>query len=366
MKKPLVLTLVVILFVQLACNLPEVNESVDTPTNTSVPRPTREPTAQGLDSTATAEALSDLPTGDAGPTGSAEQSGGAEQTESVQATSAAQSMAETQAAVETQTAMQAIQQATEAALAAAAAPVIAELPTYGVDAAKGHLGWVHPDITLKAEGYQSEEFANNYIQMIAKDFVMAADITWNSKYGDSGCGFVLRTDGNPDKPSQYTVLLSRIASGHAFFIAMAQGDPVNFRNYYANWLDPQFEWQNGTKNRLAVVLTGTQMRIYTNGALLGEVNLTQPPPRLPDLPTPPNDPGPGATAQQKAAYEAALQVYNQLVNMIKRYHTRAVQAYSQGNAIFEQGFVGMLAYSYSGYMTCQFSNTWLWMIDQTP
>ena len=32
----------------------------------------------------------------------------------------------------------------------------------------------------------------------------------------------------------------------------------------------------------------------------------------------------------------------------------------------EQGLVGMLAYSYSGYMTCQFSNAWLWMIDQTP
>jgi hypothetical protein len=348
MKKTLVLILVVILFVQLACNLPDVDGTVDTPSNTPVPRPTREPTDQEATQTPIALALS------------TEQTNDAVQTESVQATSAAQSMAETQAA------MQSIQQATEAALAAASAPVIAELPTYGVDAAKGHLGWVHPDVTLKAEGYQSEEFANNYIQMIAKDFVMAADITWDSKYGDSGCGFVLRTDGNPDKPSQYTVLLSRIASGHAFFIAMAKGDPVNFRNYYANWLDPQFEWQNGTKNRLAVVLTGTRMRIYTNGVLLGEIDLTQPPPRLPDLPTPPTKPPSGATAAQKAAYEAALQVYNQLVNMIKRYHTGAVKAYSQGNAIFEQGLVGMLAYSYSGYMTCQFSNAWLWMIDQTP
>ena len=357
MKKILVFALVVILVMLPAggCNM-DLKRATDTP----VPRPIKESATPGLNKTATALALN------------AEQTSSANQAGPVQATIAAQSLAETQAAsaaqsiAETQAAMQAIQQATEAALAAAAAPVIAELPTYGVDAAKGHLGWVHPDVTLKAEGYQSEEFANNYIQMPAKDFVMAADITWDSKYGDSGCGFVLRTDGNPDKPSQYTVLLSRIANGHAFFIAMSQGNPVNFRNYYANWLDPQFEWQNGTKNRLAVVLIGTRMRVYTNGTQLAEIDLTQPPPPLPDLPTPPKNPGGGATAQEKAAYEAAVGVYNQLVNMIKRYHTQAIQAYSQDKAIFEQGLVGMLAYAYSGYMTCQFSNTWLWMIDQTP
>ncbi len=344
MKRTRELKLIAVLAVMIATSCLTTTAA---PTRTPEPRPTREATTQESAPTDTAQAPVE------------EEGDGAQETgAAAQATFVAQSVAETQAAMQ-----EVGLQQTQAVLDAAAAPVIAELPTYGVDPSQGRLGWVHPDVTLKAEGYQSEDFANNYIQMIAKDFVMAADITWDSKYGDSGCGFVLRTDGNPDKPSQYTLLVSRIASGHAFFIAMAQGQPVNFRNYYANWLDKQFKWQNGTTNRLAVVMTGMQMRIYTNGIQQATIDLTQPPPSIPDLPTPPKNPGNNATAQQKSAYEAALAVYNSLVDMIQRYHTQAVRAYRSGNATFEQGMVGMLAYSYSGYMTCEFRNTWLWVIE---
>ena len=272
----------------------------------------------------------------------------------------AQSAQETAAAQAAQaTAEGAAQQAT----LTAQAPVVAELPYYDVDPNNGYLAWVHRPVTLEAVGYRSDEFANDYIQMPAADFVMAADITWDSKYGDSGCGFILRSDGNPDAPSQYIVLISRSASGHAYWMAQAKGEVFNFRNWYANWLDPAFDWHNGTTNRLAVVAQGPILRVYTNKTLVGTIDTSQPPPPVPDLPSPPDKPPGALTAEQKAQYDAAVAVYNQLKNLINRYHSSAVKLFKNNDAVYEQGLVGMFAFAYSGYITCDYSNAWLWMLQ---
>jgi len=313
-----------------------------------------------LTQTAVAEALKDDGGGGEGggqDLAATETAQAAAQNQMVQATLAAQETAAAQA-VQAEA-----DQATQQAIAAAQAPVVAELPVYGVDPNNGHLGWVHRPVTLKAEGYRSDEFANDYVQMPAADFVVAADITWDSKYGDSGCGFVLRSDGNPDAPSQYTVLISRSASGHAYYLAQVKGEIFNFRNWYANWLDPAFEWRNGTTNRLAVVAQGPILKVYTNKTLVGTIDTSKPPPPLPKFPNPPDKPPGALTAQQQAQYDAAVAVYNQLTNLIKRYHTAAVKAFNSNDAVYEQGLVGMFAFAYSGYITCDYDNAWLWMID---
>jgi hypothetical protein len=311
-----------------------------------------------LTQTAVAQALSggggESTSPDAGATATAL---AALQGQSVQATVAAQEAAAAAAAQATAEA------AEQQAMLTAQAPVVAELASYEIDPSRGHLGWTHRPVSLKAEGYRSDEFANDYIQMPVANFVMAADITWDSKYGDSGCGFILRSDGNPDAPSQYTVLISRSASGHAYYLAQVKGEVFNFRNWYANWLDPAFEWRNGTTNRLAVVAEGPILKVYTNKTLVGTIDTSKPPPPLPNLPSPPNKPSGVLNAQQQAAYDAAVAVYNQLTGIIKRYHSAAVKAFNANDAVYEQGLVGMFAFAYSGYITCDYDNAWLWVID---
>jgi hypothetical protein len=296
----------------------------------------------------------------ASQTAAAQAAGQAVSETQIAATVAAQETAAAQAAQAAQaTAELAGQQAT----ATFQAPVIAELPSYDVDPNSGHLAWVHRPVSLRAEGYRSDEFANDYIQMPVADFVMAADITWDSKYGDSGCGFILRSDGNPDAPSQYIVLISRSASGHAYYLAQVKGEVFNFRNWYANWLDPAFEWQNGTTNRLAVVARGPILKVYTNKTLVGTIDTSQPPPPIPELPSAPTKPSGVLTPEQQAQYDAAVGAYNQLKNLINRYHSAAVKAFTQNDAVYEQGLVGMFAFAYSGYITCDYDNAWLWTID---
>ena len=283
-------------------------------------------------------------------------------TETAQAAAQSQMAEATLAAQMTASALEAqatAQAEAQMATATAQAPIVAELPVYGIDPNNGHLAWVHRPVSLRAEGYRSDEFANDYIQMPVADFVMAADITWDSKYGDSGCGFILRSDGNPQAPSQYIVLISRSATGHAYYLAQAKGKVFNFRNWYGN-----IKWRNGTTNRLAVVARGPILKVYTNDVLVGEIDTSQPPPPLPKFPKAPEKPSGVLTPQQQAAYDAAVAAYNQLTNIIKRYHTEALKTFNQNDAIYEQGLVGMFAFAYSGYITCDYDNAWLWVIDK--
>lgn len=274
----------------------------------------------------------------------------------------------------TLSAQQAADQSARQATATLQAPVVAELPLYGVDPGDGRLGWVHEPVTLTMDGYRSGDFANDYAALAVQDFALAADITWDTKYGASGCGFALRSNGEAENPSQYIILLSRLANGHAYFLAQADGKIANFRNFYANWLDPQFAWQNGSANRLAVVGRGSLLSVYSNYTLIGEIDTTEPPPPKPNLPERPERPkrptgnaGKEALAayqSQLAQYPLQLEAFNQLVNTIQRYHKAALQNYASTDTVFEEGFVGMLGFAYSGYVTCRFDDAWLWLIGE--
>lgn len=196
-----------------------------------------------------------------------------------------------------------------AATATRAAPILAELPSYGVDPAAGRLAWIHPPVTIQTEGYLQFDYANMFAATVAEDFVMSADITWNTRFGTTGCGFVLRTDGNDEgNYNQYMTIATRGASGRVGFIIMQNGEVKDdeITDIYANGIDPLFDWQNDTTNRLTVVGRGNTFTIFTNGTQIGEV-------------------------------------------------TPSVQ--------YERGFVAFVALNESGNTTCHFDNAWLWLIE---
>jgi len=90
------------------------------------------------------------------------------------------------------------------ATAALSAPVMEELSVYGVDKSAGYVAWTHNPVTLSADGYHYSETANDYPDISVKDFVLAADITWGTRYSESGCGFAFRSNGQ-DAPNQYRI-----------------------------------------------------------------------------------------------------------------------------------------------------------------
>ena len=244
---------------------------------------------------------------------------------------------------------------------AAFAPIRADLERYGVDPQRGQLAWVHPPLRLEIDQYMGRSFGNNFPTVIVQDFVMSADILWDTEYGAAGCAFVFRSDGNQAKPNQYMVWMTRLTNGRVDFMVFAEGQLVGVRDFYANGIDPAFDGGNGATNRLTVVGRGNRFKVYTNGELLGDADPNAPIPPL-VLPAEPPIPANISNPAAKAAYEAAVAEYRQTVSRLKNEYNTRVALAKRANKTFPAGVVAMGALAESGRTMCEFNNAYLWLI----
>jgi hypothetical protein len=240
-------------------------------------------------------------------------------------------------------------------------PIRGELSLYGVDPEQGELGWIHPPLRLEVDEYRGTKFETEFPLTVAYDFVLSSDITWDTEYGGSGCGFVFRSDGKQDAPSQYLVGASRLANGHVFFAVMSQGHLVIGKDFYANGLDPKFDASNGATNRLTVVGQGSIFTIYSNGTKLGEADPNAPLPSL-ALPDPPIRPLLMANPEIAAAYRREVAEYQRLVNQLKEEYNERLRLWRTLDKDFERGFVALGVVAQSGRTQCDFDNSWLWLM----
>jgi len=224
------------------------------------------------------------------------------QTAEAEATAQSASSAATQAAQTGELA------AGQAATASFIAPMINDLPTYGVDPSVGTPGWMHPPVTLDITGYMQYDYATQFAGTVARDFAVSSDITWNTKTGLSGCGFAFRAD---DAGNQYLAIATRGADGHVVFVTMANNKVKADKDFYAAVpIDPS----NDATNRFTVVGRGSQFAMYINGVRVGE-----------------------ADGNAKTGDAVGIN--------------------------YERGFVALVGLSESGRTICAFNNTWLWLIN---
>ena len=278
------------------------------------------------------------------------------------ATAEAEATRQSQDISATQTAQLADRDEQQLATATVAAPIVAELPTYGLDASSGKVGWIHDPLTLEISGYQQMTFGNDFMNITAKDFVLAADVTWDTQYGDSGCGFMFRSNGDQQKPDGYMLIASRFANGRVVFMALADGEFANLRHFYPKEADRSFEWQNGTTNRITIVARDNILEVYTNMVKIGEIDTTQPPkqPILPPKPQPPLD---QMDQNAKQIYEDQLAQYEDIVQQSQTNFQVAKTNFEAGKAVFSDGFISMLALTQGGQTTCKFDKAWLWLLE---
>jgi hypothetical protein len=251
----------------------------------------------------------------------------------------------------------------EAATAAVFAPILAELPKFGVDPEKGRPAWLHPPLTIDVEGYMEFDYKNNYIGTVAEDFVMSADITWNTRYGTTGCGFILRTNGDEDDLDAYLMVATRFGNGRVLFGTVAGGDIVNGKDFYAYGLDPAFDWRNDTTNRMTVVARGPILKVFTNDTMIAEFNVNDPPQR-PYIPPPPGKPGDDASQDEKDAYQIAKDNYDDVVADINGAYNQGLRDFEAHDVEFLKGLVAFVALNESGTTHCEFNNAWLWLIEE--
>lgn len=278
-------------------------------------------------------------------------------------TAQAQATAFSQSAGATQTAEAGLSDEAKAATASAVAPILAELPKYGVDPTTGRMGWIHPPVSLEVEGFMQYDYINNFIATVAGNFVVSAEITWDTIGSTSGCGFVLRSDGKEDGLNQYLAIVTRVANGHVLFATMAEGKVVTGQDIYAYGRDPNFNWQNKATNKLTVVGRENRFWIYTNDTLIGEIDPSAPPAQ-PNLPPEPIKPSDKTNAEAMANYLIKKAEHDAVVEQIRADFRARQQALQKADTVFERGFVAMVALSQSGRKTvCEFNNGWLWLIE---
>jgi hypothetical protein len=278
-------------------------------------------------------------------------------------TAQAEATSQSQLIAATQAALGALGADAQTATAAAYAPILAELPRYGVDPSAGRVGWIHPPVTLEVEGFMQYDYINHFIATVAGDFVVSGDITWDAIGAASGCGFVLRSDGKEEALNQYLAIMTRVASGHILFATMAEGEVVTGQDIFAQGHDPLFNWQNEATNRLTVVGRANRFWIYTNGSLVGEIDPSAPPPQ-PNLPPEPEEPADTSNAEAMANYLQQQAEYELVVEQIQADFRARRRALQNADTTFERGFVAMVALSQSGRKTvCTFDNAWLWLME---
>jgi hypothetical protein len=263
----------------------------------------------------------------------------------------------------TQTANAALNEPARLATVTAMAPVVAELPRYSIDISDGYVAWMHNPVTINLQGYMTNGYKNDYPLITAADFVIAADIKMDSIGSMSGCGFMFRSNGDPKEPDQYSVLITRVATGYLAFMATAKGNIANFSYYFPKSVDKSFNWFNNETNRLAVVARGDLIDMYTNGHLIAEVDTTLPPPnQVPSLPT--IQLPPGATAQQQQDFQNMNAQYDDAFKMINSQLAKARSNFLAGHAVYSDGMLGFIAFNQSGTMTCTFENAWLFILNR--
>jgi hypothetical protein len=291
-KSSISLALFVLIIAALACGAPG-----EEPT----PNATIQALNESLNSTATAETL---PTNTPPPDATTEEGDPQAEVATVQAQATEISVA----ATSTRNVIATEQAAEAAATDQAFQPIRQEIESYGLDPNQGRLAWTHPPLTLFVEGYLQHDFDVEYVS-VAADFMVAADITWNTQFGSTGCGYVMRSDADEEAGDRYFAIATRGGSGRVLFGVQLDGNLVldDSVDIFANGIDPLFEWQNDTTNRMVVIGRGNTFSIYTNGTHLGD--------------------------------------------------------YTPESAFFERGFVAFVALNESGTTTCTFTNAYLWLIS---
>jgi hypothetical protein len=287
------LALFVLLTAVLACGVP----GSDPPVNETV-----QALSNSINQTATAQsAPTNTPAPDATATPQSE-SQSAVGTAQTQATEISVAATGTRNVVATEQAVQA------EGTAQAFQPIQQELQALGIDTNAGRLAWTQDPLTLFAEGYLQYEADVQFVT-VATDFVVAADITWNTQFGTTGCGYVVRDNGDEETGDRYFIVATRGGNGRVFTGVQLDGNLVqdDTKDIYANGIDPLFEWQNDTTNRMVVIGRGNTFSIYTNGTFLGD--------------------------------------------------------FTPASAFFERGFVAFVALNESGTTTCTFTNAYLWLIQ---
>jgi hypothetical protein len=179
-------------------------------------------------------------------------------------------------------------------------PIRGYLASYGVDPSQGRLGWVHQPKTIELQSYGAQDYTTDFPSVVTRNFVVQADVTWETRTGLAGCGFIFRAD---QSQNFYGMGIARGATGVSVFDVFLGGRSTQGGFEVAD--APTTNWRNGETNRLAIVGQENVFTLFVNGQF----------------------------------------------------------THQRSDNTLQSGIVAFAALSESGLSICTFNNGWLWILD---
>jgi hypothetical protein len=204
------------------------------------------------------------------------------------------------------------QLATESAQATQAAElakkqVNEDLKAIDMSVETGELGYyqVEPHI-IKMDTYGESFYSKFAEDLVAADFILKSDITWKSE-GLVGCGIIMRSDSDFKNGKQYLLQYMRFSGLPAWDIEYANNNEIKSIVTQRVRFSDALKMENGASNQFIIVVEGNTFTVYINGVKQGKY-------------------------------------------------------YDYGNQTSEGRF-GFLSWQEAGPSTCQFENTWIWLME---
>ena len=167
--------------------------------------------------------------------------------------------------------------ATEAAEATAAAEELtakidAELQKLGLSTSEGYLAWTQTDpLSVTTDVGAQTLFAPFAEGQKFSDFILGADVTWESTSGLAGCGFMFRSEENFERGAQYrfyTIRLSGLPLWDIEYWKFGEWQTTLGGEPRSNTIIDQ---ANGATNRYVLHITKDLFTSFANGERLGRV-----------------------------------------------------------------------------------------------
>jgi hypothetical protein len=164
--------------------------------------------------------------------------------------------------------------AAQQTMEAKSAEVKAFMEGLEIDASSGSLAWAQQEtIVLKNTGFDNEVYGTFAEGIRASDFVIKADITWDTK-SFVGCGLILRsstadTEMNRTSNNFYRFYYQNFPGLPGWHISYyKEGDWKYFVTRSWRWASA-IKQQNGVANEFVIVAKGNEFTVFINNERVG-------------------------------------------------------------------------------------------------
>jgi hypothetical protein len=182
--------------------------------------------------------------------------------------------AEEAAATATQEAKVATQTAVAAKATQAAEAILSvvqeELVKVDLSTDTGRLGWMQTGVeTIKLDTAWESFYRPFAEDLVASDFVLKTDVTWEAKGGLLICGFMFRSEANFDTGTHYKLLYLRF-SGYPGWDIESYKSGQFFSNVTGKVrVASAINLDNGATNKFIMIADGNKFTVYINDQRIG-------------------------------------------------------------------------------------------------